>query len=50
MRYLTDFKFFESIDSDVSEIIKRIIFYLGLNSTGLSVKKIINSIVERFKS
>jgi hypothetical protein len=37
-------------DIDVSEIIKRIIFYLGLNSTGLSVKKIINSIVERFKS
>lgn len=35
---------------DVSEIINRIISYLGLTFLGFSVKRLITSVVERFKS
>lgn len=35
---------------DVDEIIKRIVSYIGLTTLGFSVKKLITSIVERFKS
>jgi len=35
---------------DVDEIIKRIVSYIGLSSLGFSVKRLITSIVERFKS
>lgn len=37
-------------DIDVVETVKRIVSYLGLTSLGFSVKKLIDSIVERFKS
>lgn len=35
---------------DVAEIIKRIVSYIGLSSLGFSVKRLITTIVERFKS
>jgi hypothetical protein len=35
---------------DVGDLIKRILFYLGLSTLGVSIKRIINNIVERFKS
>lgn len=35
---------------DVVETVKRIVSYLGLTSLGFSVKKLITSVVERFKS
>ena len=37
-------------DIDVVETVKRIVSYLGLTSLGFSVKKLITSTVERFKS
>lgn len=37
-------------DIDVLDSIKRIVSYLGLTSLGFSVKKLIDSTVERFKS
>ena len=37
-------------DIDVVETVKRIVSYLGLTSLGFSVKKLITSVVERFKS
>jgi hypothetical protein len=37
-------------DIDVVDTVKRIVSYLGLTSLGFSVKKLITSIVERFKS
>jgi hypothetical protein len=37
-------------DIDVGEMVKRIISYLSLSALGFSLKRIITSIVERFKS
>lgn len=37
-------------DIDVLDSIKRIVSYLGLTTLGLSIKRLIDSVVERFKS
>jgi hypothetical protein len=37
-------------DIDVVDTVKRIVSYLGLTSLGFSIKKLITTIVERFKS
>lgn len=37
-------------DIDVVDTVKRVVSYLGLTSLGFSVKRIIDSVVERFKS
>jgi hypothetical protein len=37
-------------DIDATETIKRIVVYFGLTSIGFSAKKVINSIVKRFRS
>jgi len=37
-------------DIDVADSIKRIVSYLGLTTLGFSIKKLIDSVVERFKS
>ena len=37
-------------DIDVVDTVKRIVSYLGLTTLGFSVKKLIDSVVERFKS
>jgi hypothetical protein len=37
-------------DIDVVDTVKRIVSYLGLTTLGFSIKKLIDSVVERFKS